>query len=236
VLVAGFPAGSWGTNCYLVAPGKGQECVVVDPGQDAARGVEELVRENGLKPVAVLLTHGHLDHMWSVVPVCGAHDIPAYVHPEDRVLLSDPGRGLSGETLELLSGVLTAGTMTFTEPDDVRELAQDTVLSLAGLEITVAHAPGHTRGSVTFATPGDGEEPPVLFSGDLLFRGGVGRTDLPGGSYDELLASLGRVCLPLPDETLVLSGHGAESSIGHERATNPWLQQLAPARAPERGQ
>jgi hydroxyacylglutathione hydrolase len=229
VLVAGFPAGSWGTNCYLVAPSKGAECVVIDPGQDAARGVEDIVRENGLKPVAVLLTHGHIDHMWSVVPVCGAHDVPAYIHTDDRALLTDPGRALSPETLAVLSEVLTAGTMEFTEPDDVRELGDESVLSLAGLEIVVQHAPGHTRGSVTFrASAASAGEPPVLFSGDLLFRGGIGRTDLPGGDYHQLMASLARVTSPLPDETVVLSGHGGETTIGHERATNQWLQQIAP--------
>jgi len=236
VLVAGFPAGSWGTNCYVVAPSKGAECVVIDPGQDAARGVEDVVRENGLKPVAVLLTHGHIDHMWSVVPVCGAHDVPAYIHPADRSLLTDPRKALSPETVAMLQS-MTAGTMEFTEPDDVRELGDESVLSLAGLELMVQHAPGHTRGSVTFRTEGDGaDEPPVLFSGDLLFRNSVGRTDLPGGDYDQLLASLARVCLPLPDETLVLSGHGGETTIGHERATNQWLQQVTPPASPVRGQ
>src|SRR6478735_5540967 len=231
VLVAGFPAGSWGTNCYLLAPGKGEECVIVDPGQDAARGVEELVRENGLKPVAVVLTHGHIDHMWSVVPVCGAHDVPAYIHPDDRSLLTDPAKALSPETVAMLQS-MTAGTLDFAEPDDVRELGDDAVLSLAGLELVVQHAPGHTRGSVVFRTPGTGEDPPVMFSGDLLFRGSVGRTDLPGGDYDQLLASLARVCLPLPDETVVLAGHGPETTIGHERGTNQWLQQVTPPSSP----
>jgi len=219
----------------VLAPGKGQECVIIDPGQDAARGVEEVVRENGLKPVAVLLTHGHIDHTWSVVPVCGAHDVPAYIHTDDRALLTEPGRALSPETLAMLES-MTAGTLDFSEPDDVRELGDASTLALAGLEIMVQHAPGHTRGSVTFRTAGSGEDPPVLFSGDLLFRNGVGRTDLPGGDYDQLLASLARVCLPLPDETVVLSGNGGETTIGHERATNQWLQQVTPASAPERGQ
>ena len=229
MLVAGFPAGSWGTNCYVVAPGPGHECVVIDPGQNAAAGVEDLVREHRLRPVAVLLTHGHIDHVWSVVPVCGAHDVPAYIHADDRVLLTDPARGLSPETREMLSGLLTAGTMTFDEPSEVRELADGGVLELAGLEFTVSHAPGHTRGSVTFATPAAPADPPVLFSGDLLFREGVGRSDLPGGDPDALMASLARVCLPLPDETLVLSGHGGETTIGHERAANPWLRRLVGA-------
>ena len=244
MLVAGFPAGAWAANCYVVAPGKGQECVIIDPGQDAARGVDDVIRENGLKPVAVLLTHGHLDHVWSVVPVCGAHDVPAYIHPSDRHLLTDPAAGLSAETTAMLQVIAesSGGSLEFSEPSDVRELGDgDTELSIAGLDLVIAHAPGHTRGSVVFRTPGGGEDPPVLFSGDLLFRGGVGRTDLAGGDHAALLASLQRVCLPLDDATVVLSGHGPETTIGHERAANPWLRELAAGSAdlpapPTRGQ
>src|SRR5260221_11111299 len=94
VLVAGFPAGSLGTNCYVVASAAGEQCVIVDPGEDAAAGVAEIVRENRLQPVAVLLTHGHLDHTMSVVPVCGDYGVPAYIHPEDRGMLADPAGSL----------------------------------------------------------------------------------------------------------------------------------------------
>jgi glyoxylase-like metal-dependent hydrolase (beta-lactamase superfamily II) len=109
------------------------------------------------------------------------------------------------------------------------------VLELAGLRLTVDHAPGHTGGSVTFRTPAAPELPPVLFSGDLLFAGSVGRTDLPGGDHDALLKSLARVCLPLQDETVVLSGHGPQTTIGRERASNPYLLQVAGATAAEPG-
>ncbi|NUV44873.1 MBL fold metallo-hydrolase, partial [Streptomyces sp. CAI-24] len=90
MLIAGFPAGAWGTNCYLVAPAAGEECVIIDPGHQAAQGVEETLKKHRLKPVAVVLTHGHIDHVASVVPVCGAHDVPAWIHPEDRYMMSDP--------------------------------------------------------------------------------------------------------------------------------------------------
>ncbi len=242
VLVTGFPAGAFAANCYVIAPAPGEECVIVDPGQDAEDGIEEILREHRLKPVAVLLTHGHLDHMWSVAPVCGAKDIPAYIHPADRALLSDPGRGFPlAVTQQLFGGV------TFTEPDDVLELADGMTLTLAGLELVVDHAPGHTQGSVTFRLPaGPGAGPDVgtdltegeaglMFSGDLLFAGSIGRTDLPGGDYQTILASLARVCLPLPDETIVLSGHGPATTIGAERAGNPFLAGLAPERGPIRG-
>ncbi|MEP7054510.1 MAG: MBL fold metallo-hydrolase [Actinomycetota bacterium] len=216
MLIAGFPAGSFGTNCYVVATGPGQECVVVDPGQDAERGIEEIVAEHRLRPVAVLLTHGHIDHVWSVVPVCGAHDIPAYIHPADRALLTDPTRGLSSAVGQMLGG------MTFSEPSDVRRLGSEPVITIAGLDFTVDVTPGHTPGSVTFRL---GEA--ALLSGDLLFAGSIGRSDLPGGNYDDIMDSLARVILPLPDELPVLPGHGSDTTIGRERATNPFLREAA---------
>jgi glyoxylase-like metal-dependent hydrolase (beta-lactamase superfamily II) len=222
VLIAGFPAGAWGTNCYLVAPAAGEECVIIDPGHQAAQGVEEAVAKHRLKPVAVILTHGHIDHVASVVPVCGAHDVPAWIHPADRYMMSDPAKALGRSIGTQLMGELTVG-----EPDDVKELADGSELKLAGLEFTVAHAPGHTKGSVTFRLPEAADIPSVFFSGDLLFAGSIGRTDLPGGDHAEILESLARVCLPLDDSTVVLSGHGPQTSIGRERATNPFLQQVA---------
>ena len=230
MFIAGFPAGAWGTNCYLVAPAPGEECVIVDPGHEATAGVEEAVREHGLKPVAVVLTHGHIDHVASVMPICGARSIPAWIHPEDRYMLADPERALGRAFGAQLMGELTVG-----EPDDLRILEDGSVLELAGLRLTVDHAPGHTGGSVTFRTPAAPELPPVLFSGDLLFAGSVGRTDLPGGDHDALLKSLARVCLPLQDETVVLSGHGPQTTIGNERASNPYLLQVAGATAAEPG-
>ena len=217
MLVTGFPAGAFAANCYVVAPARGAECVIVDPGQDAQQGIDELLLRYRLKPIAVLLTHGHIDHMWSVAPVCGAKGIPAYIHPDDRELLADPAKGLS-----LAVGQQLFGGITFTEPDDVRELADGSALSLAGLDFTVRHTPGHTPGSVTFGSENG------LFTGDLLFAGSIGRTDLPGGDHQAMLRSLART-LTLPDDTLVLPGHGPQTTIGAERRTNPFLTGLVPA-------
>ncbi|MEU7857781.1 MULTISPECIES: MBL fold metallo-hydrolase [Nonomuraea] len=225
MLIAGFPAGAFQTNCYVVAPAAGEECVIVDPGQDAVDGVDELLREHRLKPVAVLLTHGHLDHVWSVAPVCGARDVPAWIHPDDRHLLSDPAAGWSPTSSSMFGGI------TLSEPDDVRELSDGAVLPLAGLEIVVDHTPGHTRGSVSFRLPDD----EVMLSGDLLFAGSIGRSDLPGGDYPTILRSLADKCLPLPDDTVVLPGHGPQTTIGRERATNPYLKEAAPHAGPTRG-
>jgi hydroxyacylglutathione hydrolase len=233
LLIAAFPAGPWGTNCYVVATGPGSECVVVDPGKDAADGVAEVVREHGLKPVSVLLTHGHIDHMWCVAPVAGSYESPAYVHPEDRHLLSDPMAGMSPET----AGMLLGGRYEFAEPDDVRELSDGDTLDIAGLRFAVDHTPGHTRGSVTFRSPYDGPEdvPELMFAGDLLFAGSIGRTDLPGGDHATMLRSLADKVLPLDDRVVVLPGHGPQTSIGRERATNPFLADLAPASGPATG-
>ncbi|MET7464290.1 MBL fold metallo-hydrolase [Nonomuraea sp. NPDC005501] len=225
MLIAGFPAGAFQTNCYVIAPAAGEECVIVDPGQDAVDGVDELLREHRLKPVAVLLTHGHLDHVWSVAPVCGARDVPAWIHPEDRHLLSDPAAGWSPTSSQIFGGI------TLSEPDDVRELSDGATLPLAGLEFVVDHTPGHTRGSVSFRLPGDA----IMFAGDLLFAGSIGRTDLPGGDHPTILRSLAAKCLTLPDDTVVLPGHGPQTTIGRERASNPYLKDAAPHAGPTRG-
>ena len=234
MLVAGFPAAAFGTNCYVLAPAAGEECVVVDPGIEVVDELDAAVTEHRLRPVAVLLTHGHLDHTFSVAPVCGARGIPAYVHPDDRELLTDPAKGFSADM-----NALFGGRMTWTEPDDVRVLTDATPITLAGLEITVDHAPGHTRGSVLFRMPGDAttDGAALCVSGDVLFAGSIGRTDLPGGDHAAMLRSLATKVLPLADETVVLPGHGPTTTIGRERASNPYLQRLdgAATAAPARG-
>jgi glyoxylase-like metal-dependent hydrolase (beta-lactamase superfamily II) len=224
VLIAGFPAGPWGTNCYVVATGPGSECVVVDPGMDATEGVARVVEEHRLKPVSVLVTHGHVDHMFCVAPVAGGYDATAWIHPDDRHLLSDPMSGMSPETARMMLG----GDYSWQEPDDVRELGDLQELELAGLRFVVDHTPGHTEGSVTFRSPYPDldEVSEVMFSGDLLFAGSIGRTDLPGGDHPTMLHSLATKVLPLADDIVVLPGHGEQTTIGRERATNPFLQDL----------
>jgi hydroxyacylglutathione hydrolase len=221
VLVVGFPAGPWGTNCWVVAPDRGEQCVVIDPGYGAEDALDDLLAEHRLQPVAVLLTHGHVDHTWSVTPVCGAKDVPALIHPADRSMLTDPSGSLG-----LPSGTPILGRFEWAEPADVRELIDGEVLSLAGVDLVVDSTPGHTKGSVTFTS---GNE---FFSGDLLFAGSIGRVDLPGGSYEEMLASLAKVPMQLADQTVVRPGHGPDTTIGRERATNPFLADL-PAPIPK---
>jgi hydroxyacylglutathione hydrolase len=237
VLVRGFPAQAFGTNCYVVAPAPGEQCVVVDPGIGVEQQLDELLREFRLDPVAVLLTHGHLDHTFSVTPVCGARGIPAWIHPDDQDQLADPVKYLSMGSADLFGGRLQ-----WTEPDDVKLLDPAEPLEIAGLRIGIDWAPGHTPGSVVFRLPGEEAEgeagAPLLLSGDVLFAGSIGRTDLPGGSWEQMQSSLAGVILPLADETIVLPGHGPTTTIGRERAANPYLQDL-PGRAgtapPSRG-
>jgi glyoxylase-like metal-dependent hydrolase (beta-lactamase superfamily II) len=219
VLVARVVASAFDTNCFVVAPQAGEDCVVIDPGIGVENGVDEMLRRHRLNPVAVLLTHGHVDHAFSVVPVCGAKNIPALIHPSDRPQLTDPWSWIGAPP-----GAPMFGRLTFTEPDDVRELADDETVELAGLRFLVRSTPGHTPGSVTFgAGDADGDR---LFSGDLLFRGSIGRSDFPGGSYPQLMDSLARTVLPLPDETIVHCGHYDDTTVGLERRTNPFLAEL----------
>ena len=226
MLVTGFPAEAFGTNCYVVAAGPGEQCLIVDPGIGVLDQLDEVLAEHRLLPAAVLLTHGHLDHTFSVAPVCGARGITAYVHPADLEMLADPAKGLSADLTSLFGGRLT-----YTAPDDVAELTDGAVLNLVGLEVTVDHAPGHTGGSVLFRLPGD--DSPLCLTGDVLFAGSIGRTDLPGGNTDAMMTSLRDKILPLADDTVVLPGHGPATTIGRERASNPYLRELIAA--PGRG-
>jgi glyoxylase-like metal-dependent hydrolase (beta-lactamase superfamily II) len=222
VLVVGFPAAAFGTNCWIVAPGAGEEAVVVDPGIEVEAVLDDVLRTNRLRPVAVLLTHGHVDHVFSVAPVCGARGIPAYIHPDDDDLLADPLLSLSPES----RGLMSVLKLDYTEPDDVKPLRDGEKLTLAGLDITVDHAPGHTPGSVMFRSPADAGQ--ICLSGDVLFAGSIGRTDLPGGDWSAMSRSLMTKVLPLADDTVVLPGHGPRTTIGRERATNPFLLRVTP--------
>lgn len=223
MLVVGFPAQAFDTNCYVLAPAAGEECLVVDPGIGVEGDLDAVLREHRLRPVAVLLTHGHLDHVYSVTPVCGARGIPAYIHSDDADRLVDPMATL-GPALT----AMFAGRLTWSEPSDVLELADGMSLQLAGLEFVVDHAPGHTQGSVLFRSAAVGDVPPHCLSGDVLFAGSIGRTDLLGGDPSAMTRSLREKILPLADETIVLPGHGGSTTIGRERATNPYLLQLDP--------
>jgi glyoxylase-like metal-dependent hydrolase (beta-lactamase superfamily II) len=207
----------YATNCWILAAEKGSECIIVDPGMPGISAeIEMIVEEEGLKPVAVLLTHGHLDHTFSVIPLADGYGIPAYIHSEDRRALLHP-EIVHGE--EFIASFLSGGT--WSEPNQVLELKNNQKFEAVGLSITAIHAPGHTAGSLMFTVNDE-----VLISGDVLFAGSIGRTDLPSGSHEAMQRTLMTKILPLGDHLRVLPGHGPDTTIEYERRTNPYLKQL----------
>ncbi len=219
MLIRSFSAGSWQTNCYIVAPTRNSECVIIDPGYECVSQVRDILHADNLRPVAVLLTHGHIDHMWSVLPIASGYDIPALIHKKDRHLLGNPFAGISRETIAMLQDSFETEP-TFSEPDQVVELNGITELQIAGMDFRVQSAPGHTEGSTIFTVKA---EVPSVFTGDVLFAGAIGRTDLPGGSELEMTETLRNVILPLTDDCRILPGHGPESTMARERVNNPFL-------------
>ncbi|HZQ33292.1 MAG TPA: MBL fold metallo-hydrolase [Mycobacterium sp.] len=219
MLITGFPAGMLACNCYVLAAQAGSDAIVVDPGQNAMAPLRRILDEHQLTPAAVLLTHGHIDHIWSARKVADTYGCPAYIHPEDRDMLTDPIKGFGPRLAQLMFGTL------FREPKQVVELDSDgDKIDLGGITVTVDHTPGHTKGSVIFRVA-DGPDD-VVFSGDTLFKQSVGRTDLPGGSGRDLLGSIVNKLLVLDDGTVVLPGHGESTTIGAERRENPFLEGL----------
>ena len=216
MLIRVHPAPMFATNCWILAAEKGSECIIVDPGMpDISQEIEMIIEEEGLKPVAVLLTHGHLDHTFSVIPLADGYGIPAYIHSEDRKALLHPELLLSKEFASSLA------TKEWNEPNEVQELKNNQKFEAVGLDITAIHAPGHTAGSLMFTVNDE-----VLISGDVLFAGSIGRTDQPTGSQEAMARTLKTKVIPLGDHLRVLPGHGPDTTIEYERRTNPYLKQL----------
>ncbi|MFT4299125.1 MAG: MBL fold metallo-hydrolase [Aeromicrobium sp.] len=229
MLLTSFPAGPLQANCYLVAREAGAGCAVVDPGMGAIDGVRAVAAEHDLTPQAVLITHGHFDHLWCAQDVAREWDCPVWIHPADRHLLSDPMAAISNESAAMLRAQLDLGDLPeFTEPADVRDAVDGARFTVDGIEFTVDHVPGHTPGTLFYRIdyPDAEDVSQVMFSGDFLFAGSIGRTDLVGGSHSRMIDSLRERVLPLRDDVVVLPGHGPQTSIGRERVTNPYLAQL----------
>lgn len=230
MLVEGLTLWLARTNAWIVAPrGPGGECVIVDAPPEPGAILERLDR-SGLRLAALIATHGHADHVGGVAtvararPLAAGAPLPVHIHDGDRHLLADPvGTGAA------LGAALAAEHLDLRMPELVHRMEDGSSVTGAGMTFTALHTPGHTPGSTCLLLTVDGEEP-ILFSGDHLFAGSVGRTDLPGGSFEELMASMTAKILPLADHVRVLPGHGPTTTIGTERRTNPFLARLGPAR------
>jgi hydroxyacylglutathione hydrolase len=204
--VVSIPNGVFAENCYLIVDEQAKQCAVVDPGEEAGLILHK-IKETGSTLVGIWLTHAHLDHVVGVGRVAEETGVPVWLHPGDRPLYDAVPQ--------------QAGAFGLAPPPDLpapnRDMVHGEQLTVGQLGFEIRHAPGHSPGSVCLIGHG------VAFSGDVLFAGSIGRTDLPGGDFETLISSIERELLSLPDETIVYSGHGPETTIGRERRANPFL-------------
>ncbi|MGQ0702125.1 MAG: MBL fold metallo-hydrolase [Gemmatimonadales bacterium] len=200
-----IPNGSFAENCYLVCDPEHPDTVVVDPGEETARFLAETARRSR-QITAIWLTHAHLDHIHGVAAIREATGAPIWLHPADRPLYD----GVTQQAMWL-------GVRVPPLPPPDHALSHGDRLRIGGVDVEVRHVPGHTPGHVCFVVPG------AVLAGDVLFQGSIGRTDLPGGDHETLLASIRRELFSLADDTVVYPGHGPPTTIGQERATNPFL-------------
>lgn len=201
-----MPLGALGTNCYIVVDESNQHCLVVDPGGEGERLVA-LLKEKGLQPEAVILTHGHGDHIGGVQAVVDAFKVPIYINKGDEEFLTNSNLNLSGA---IGQPVKVTG--------DIRFIKEDDVIHLGEYSFKVIETPGHTPGGVCFYGEG------MVLAGDSLFLESIGRTDFPGSSYEDLIDSVRHKLFTLPEETVVYPGHGPETTIGHEKTYNPFVR------------
>ncbi len=212
----------WQANCYLVATQGGEsqdpvDCLVIDPGITAFEVVEEAVARRGWRPAAVILTHGHLDHAGDAHKVAAAWGAPVYCATSDQPMLGRPSLGLGGSFIDMIQQFLGADALPL--PADLRGLSHP--FQVAGLTVRPIPAPGHTAGS-TLLEVSDGSTT-VVFTGDVLFAGTIGRTDLPSGNMSEMRGTLLRIRDGFPDDVPLLPGHGAETTLAEEKAGNPFM-------------
>lgn len=233
--VIGAPLGRWQTNCYIVGDHDRGTAVVVDPGELGEVEVPRLLEASGVTCEAILLTHGHLDHLWAVPQLVRNLDVPVFLHADDAWLWENPAATFGGD-LEQVSA--TFG-LTWDPPDEhLQHVVDATALTFAGVRFDVRHNPGHTPGHVTYlgrelgGVPmtfalgaADAASDDVLFSGDLIFAGSIGRTDFPRGSTSAMMRSLVETVLPLEDDTVILAGHGPDTTVGAERSQNAFLHE-----------
>jgi glyoxylase-like metal-dependent hydrolase (beta-lactamase superfamily II) len=230
LLVENVVAPYYGTNCWILAGGIGQECIVIDPGignYEFVNQVKEVIKEKRLKVSGILITHGHVDHFFTLIPLQSDVGISkVLIHKSDRDLLTSPQLALTSETSALLPRLnKLIPNHKFEEPEGIAEIDSDAVLQLAGMSFRITNTPGHTPGSVIAIV-----EDQVLVSGDTLFAGSIGRTDLPRGSISKMEESLREKIMTLPGDLQLLPGHGPTSRLEIEFRMNPYLIAAAEGR------
>lgn len=203
-----FPVGPLACNCTILGDDGGHTALVIDPGAEV-EGIVQLLEEHGWRLQAILVTHAHIDHIGGAAELRRRTGAPVWLNPRDRAL---------AHTLGMQAQWIGIAPPEEAEPD--AELTTGARIELGGEALQVLETPGHTEGSVCLYLAAEHK----LFAGDTLFAGSIGRTDLPGGSTEALLRSLHEVVLALPDATLVIPGHGPATTVGRERATNPFLR------------
>lgn len=202
-----FVLGPVSTNCYLLYRENSRKAILFDPAANAEK-IEEILVQLGLEPEAILLTHGHFDHIMAVNQLKETYDLKVYAHEEEAEITESPSMNLSNQ-LGMDSYILKVD----------QTVRDGEILELAGFSLEVLHTPGHTVGSVCYYIKEDG----ILFSGDTLFAGSVGRSDFPTGNSATLIRSIQKKLAVLPDSTLVFPGHGEQTEIGYEKQHNPYL-------------
>lgn len=201
-----IPLGAYQTNCYIVGSEAHNHVVIIDPGAEGSQLVQ-LLQDRQLEPQAILLTHGHSDHIGAVQALVDTYKIPVYIHKRDKEFLSNSELNLSAFN----------GLHFTVSCDDLREVKQGDQLVFDDIAFKVLETPGHTPGGICFYQPG------LVFVGDTLFRDSVGRTDFPNGSFEDLIASIKKQLFVLPDQTVVYPGHGPETRIDYEKMNNPFI-------------
>ena len=219
MLVQPITVSPWQSNCYLVRVSEeASEVLIVDPGITAAGPVAAAIEELGLEPVALLGTHGHVDHVGDAHLLAARFGIPLYLSEADQAWLTRPGEGLGPRGNAMMAQM--TGSDQLPAVEDLRDLGEP--FEAAGLTVTAFAAPGHTPGSTLLTVSEPGVE--VVFTGDVLFNGTIGRTDLPGGSMNQMRATLASIVEEFPPDSPLLPGHGQPTTLGNEIASNPYLQ------------
>ena len=202
-----LPLGAYGTNCYIAHNEADNTCLVTDPGDEGEK-LKDILESHNFKVQAILLTHGHSDHIGAVQTLVDAYHVPVYIHEGDVACLTDAEVNLSAPHGRPITALV----------DDVRYVKEGDTISLGDTTFTVIETPGHTPGGVCYYTEG------TLLAGDTLFQGSVGRTDFPNGNFEQLSKGIKEKLYTLPDDTKVYPGHGGQTTIGEEKQYNPFVR------------